>query len=170
MPTQLGGGIRSIDTIKKMLQTGIERVILGTVAVENPDLVREACRKFGDSIIIGIDTREGLVATRGWKLDTGLKSIEFAQSMAELGAKRLLIAGIESHICIEQTALDALSLGYEVHVISDAISSRTPENLKIGIKKMRRFGAVISSTEMAMYEIMERADTEEFKEVLKLVK
>ncbi len=81
-----------------------------------------------------------------------------------------MLSGIESHICIEQTALDALGAGYEVHVIADAISSRTPRNLEIGIEKTRQFGAVISSTEMAMYEIMERADTREFKEVLKLVK
>ncbi len=94
----------------------------------------------------------------------------FRARLRELGAKRLMIAGIESHICIEQTALDALNLGYDVHIIADAISSRTPENLKIGIEKMRQFGAVISSTEMVMYEIMERADTKEFKDVLKLVK
>ncbi len=97
-------------------------------------------------------------------------SEEFKSRLKELGVKRLMLSGIESHICIEQTALDALGAGYEVHVIADAISSRTPRNLEIGIEKTRQFGAVISSTEMAMYEIMERADTREFKEVLKLVK
>ncbi len=97
-------------------------------------------------------------------------SEKFKSRLKELGVKRLMLSGIESHICIEQTALDALDAGYEVHVIADAISSRTPRNLEIGIEKTRQFGAVISSTEMAMYEIMERADTKEFKEVLKLVK
>lgn len=97
-------------------------------------------------------------------------SSAFKSRLRELGVKRLMLSGIESHICIEQTALDALDAGYEVHVIADAISSRTPRNLEIGIEKTRQFGAVISSTEMAMYEIMERADTKEFKEVLKLVK
>jgi nicotinamidase-related amidase len=97
-------------------------------------------------------------------------SEEFKSKLSELGLKTLILAGIESHICVEQTALDALFAGYEVHIISDAISSRTPRNLNIGIEKARQFGAVISSTEMAMYEIMERADTQEFKEVLKLVK
>jgi nicotinamidase-related amidase len=95
---------------------------------------------------------------------------KFKSRLKELDVKRLMLSGIESHICIEQTALDALDAGYEVHVIADAISSRTPRNLEIGIEKTRQFGAVISSTEMAMYEIMERADTKEFKEVLKLVK
>ncbi|UCE74570.1 MAG: hydrolase [Methanomassiliicoccales archaeon] len=99
-----------------------------------------------------------------------LGSEGFENKLKELDVKRLMIAGIESHICVQQTALDSLDLGYEVHVIADAISSRTQRNLDIGIEKMRQFGAVISSTEMAMYEIMERADTKEFKEVLKLVK
>jgi nicotinamidase-related amidase len=94
----------------------------------------------------------------------------FTSRLKELGVSRIMIAGIESHICVEQTTLDVMHAGFEVHVIADAISSRTKENKKIGIKKMRQFGAVISSTEMAMYEIMERADTKEFKEVLKLVK
>ena len=95
---------------------------------------------------------------------------EFLEKLKELGVKTLMIAGIESHICVQQTSLDALHAGYAVHVISDAISSRTMWNLSVGIEKMRQFGAVISSTEMAMYEIMERADTPEFKEVLKFVK
>lgn len=94
----------------------------------------------------------------------------FTMKLKELGIKRIMICGIESHICVEQTTLDAMDSGYEVHVIADAISSRTQLNREVGIEKMRQFGAVISSTEMAMYEIMERADTEEFKEVLKLVK
>jgi nicotinamidase-related amidase len=94
----------------------------------------------------------------------------FISKLKELGIKRIMMAGIESHICVEQTTLDVMHAGFEVHVIADAISSRTKENKKIGIKKMKQFGAIVSSTEMAMYEIMERADTKEFKEVLKLVK
>jgi nicotinamidase-related amidase len=97
-------------------------------------------------------------------------STGFTKKLKELGVKRIMICGIESHICVEQTTLDAMDSGYEVHVIADAVSSRTQRNRDIGIEKMRQFGAVISSTEMAMYEIMERADTKEFKEVLKLVK
>jgi nicotinamidase-related amidase len=97
-------------------------------------------------------------------------SEEFKSKLKELEIKTLMLAGIESHICVQQTALDALNAGYKVHIIADAISSRTLRNLKVGIEKVRQFGGVISSTEMAMYEIMERADTMEFKEVLKLVK
>ncbi len=88
--TQLGGGIRKLETVEKLLKLGIERVILGTAAVENPDLVKEACRRFNDSIIVGIDTRDGWVATRGWKQETKLRAVELAKSMANLGVKRFI--------------------------------------------------------------------------------
>ncbi|MFC2034956.1 1-(5-phosphoribosyl)-5-[(5-phosphoribosylamino)methylideneamino]imidazole-4-carboxamide isomerase [Chloroflexota bacterium] len=90
VPTQLGGGIRQLDNIKQMLEVGIERVILGTAAVENPRLVEEACRSFGESIIVGIDTREGWVAIHGWQKETRLRTVEFAKSMVQLGVKRFI--------------------------------------------------------------------------------
>jgi len=94
IPTQLGGGIRSMKTIGIVLKAGVERVILGTAAVENHKLVQEACHNFGDSIIVGIDAREGCVAIRGWKLDTDLKATELAKSMIELGVKRFIYTDI----------------------------------------------------------------------------
>ena len=94
MPTQLGGGIRQLETVEQLLKAGIERVILGTVAVENPNLVKEACRRFSESIIVGIDTREGWVATHGWRQETKLRAIELAKSMAQLGVKRFIYTDI----------------------------------------------------------------------------
>jgi phosphoribosylformimino-5-aminoimidazole carboxamide ribotide isomerase len=94
IPTQLGGGIRDLDTIQSLLKAGVERVILGTAAVENPALVKEACRKFRESIVIGIDAREGRVAIKGWQRDTDLMAIEFAESMIELGARRFIYTDI----------------------------------------------------------------------------
>jgi phosphoribosylformimino-5-aminoimidazole carboxamide ribotide isomerase len=92
--TQLGGGIRQLETVEQLLKAGIERVILGTVAVENPNLVKEACRRFSESIIVGIDTREGWVATHGWRQETKLRAIELAKSMAQLGVKRFIYTDI----------------------------------------------------------------------------
>jgi len=77
-----------------LLKAGIERVILGTTAVEDPKLIEEACRKFSDSIIVGIDAREGHIAIHGWRQETGLKAIEFAKSMVQLGAKRFIYTDI----------------------------------------------------------------------------
>jgi len=81
IPTQLGGGVRQLQTIEQLFKTGIERIVLGTAAVEDPELVEEACRKFSESIIIGIDAREGRIATHGWQQQTELEVVEFAKSM-----------------------------------------------------------------------------------------
>ena len=94
IPTQLGGGIRRLETIEQLLKAGIERVILGTTAVENPKLVEEACRKFSESIIVSIDAREGHIATHGWCQETELKTVEFTKAMAQLGVKRFIYTDI----------------------------------------------------------------------------
>jgi len=78
----------------------------------------------------------------------------------------LLLCGMESHICVTQTALGALRDGYLVHVASDAVSSRTEWNWKVGLERMRAAGAVISSTEMMIYELMRSSSSEAFKELL----
>jgi nicotinamidase-related amidase len=78
----------------------------------------------------------------------------------------LLLCGMESHICVMQTALAALREGYLVHVASDAVSSRTEWNWKIGLDRMRSAGAIISSTEMAIYELMRSSSSAAFKELL----
>jgi len=94
IPGQLGGGIRDLETIQKILTMGIERVILGTVAVENPELVKEACRKFNDYIIVSIDARDGLVATHGWQKETKWRTIEFAEYLTRLGVRRFIYTDI----------------------------------------------------------------------------
>ena len=82
----------------------------------------------------------------------------------------LLLCGMESHICVTQTALGALREGYRVHVASDAVSSRTEWNWKIGLDRMRAAGAIISSTEMMIYELMRSSSSAAFKELLPQLK
>jgi len=94
VPTQLGGGIRHLETIEQLLKAGVERVVLGTAAVEDTSLVEKACRKFGESLIVGIDAWEGHISVRGWRQDTELKAVEFAQSMVKLGVKRFIYTDI----------------------------------------------------------------------------
>jgi phosphoribosylformimino-5-aminoimidazole carboxamide ribotide isomerase len=94
VPVQLGGGIRDIETIELLLKAGIERIILGTAAVENPALVIEACRRFNDAIIVGIDARGGCVATRGWVKETQQTAVGLAKAMAQLGVKRFVYTDI----------------------------------------------------------------------------
>lgn len=90
----MGGGIRQLETVEQLLKIGIERVILGTAAVEDPKLVEEACRKFSESIIVSVDAREGYLAIHGWRQETGLKTIEFTQSIVQLGVKRFIYTDI----------------------------------------------------------------------------
>ena len=97
-------------------------------------------------------------------------SPKFTGSLEEKGIETLTVMGIESHICVSQTVHDAMNKGFRVHVISDAISSRTELNHWIGIGKMKEAGAVITSAETALYEIQYQAANPEFKELLKLVK
>ena len=94
IPIQLGGGIRQMETVWELLKAGIDRVILGTAAVEDPRLVEEVCRKFDASIIVSIDAWEGQIATHGWRQETKLTAIEFAKSMVELGVRRFIYTDI----------------------------------------------------------------------------
>jgi len=94
VPTQLGGGIRSLGTIEQLLKAGVERVILSTAAVEDQGLVKRACQRFRESIIVGIDAREGYVSTHGWRKETQLEAVEFAQSMVALGVRRFIYTDI----------------------------------------------------------------------------
>ncbi|MBM3498068.1 MAG: hydrolase [Armatimonadetes bacterium] len=104
------------------------------------------------------------------KADFGCFGCEgFAEALSALGRSALILAGIEAHICVAQTALQALEQ-HTVHVVSDAVGSRTPENRQIALDRMRQAGAVITSTEMVMYELLVRAGTDEFRQALELVK
>jgi phosphoribosylformimino-5-aminoimidazole carboxamide ribotide isomerase len=94
VPTQLGGGIRQLETIEELLKAGVERVILGTAAVEDHQLIAEACRNFNESIVVGIDAREGHIAIRGWRQQTELGPVDLVQSMTELGVRRFIYTDI----------------------------------------------------------------------------
>lgn len=84
--------------------------------------------------------------------------------------KDLIICGVESHICVLKTTLDALKAGYTVHVVVDAVSSRTEENKQIAIDRMRQSGAFITSTESILFMLLDQAGTEDFKAISKLIK
>lgn len=94
IPIQLGGGIRTLDNIEEVLAAGVSRVILGSVAVRNPELVREACRKFGNKIVVGIDARDGQAAVDGWEVAGGVGAEELAKKMAEAGVARIIYTDI----------------------------------------------------------------------------
>jgi len=96
-------------------------------------------------------------------------SEEFERTLQQLERKILILVGVEAHICVTQTALHALQ-SLKVHIVADAIGSRTADNRNIAIERMRQAGAIITSTEMFIYEVLQRAGTDKFKAALQLVK
>ncbi len=94
LPVQLGGGIRDLATIERWLALGVRRVILGTAAVRDPDLVRDACRRFPGRIVVGVDARDGKVAVAGWAEASELTALELARRFADAGVAALLFTDV----------------------------------------------------------------------------
>ncbi len=97
-------------------------------------------------------------------------SEEFERQFLALDRRQVLLAGIEAHVCVHQTARDLLARRYEVHVIADGVSSRTAENRRIALERMQADGAHLASTEMVLFELLQRAEGPAFKEILEIVK
>lgn len=94
IPVQVGGGIREMAVIEQLLELGAARVILGTVAIINPGMVAEACARYGESIVVGIDARNGKVAIEGWGVTAEKNALELAAEMKGLGVKRVVFTDI----------------------------------------------------------------------------
>ncbi len=95
---------------------------------------------------------------------------EFNTAMMTLHRQEVLLCGIESHVCVYQTARDLIDDGYTVHVVTDAVSSRTAANAQLGINRMLTMGAIATGTEMALFELLRESGTDTFKAISKLVK
>ncbi len=108
VPCQVGGGMRDRASVAGILNLGVRRVILGTVAVEQPQLVGELCAEFPGRILVGIDARNGKVATRGWLETSEVLAAELAQKMAELGAAEIIYTDIHRDGTMEGPSLESL--------------------------------------------------------------
>jgi len=134
IPTELGGGIRDLATIEAYLALGVGRVILGTVAKENPQLVAEACRLFPGRIVVGIDAKDGLVAVRGWADVTEKKASDLAKEMEGFGVSAIIYTdiardGMLQGPNLEATRLLAESISIPVIASGGVSSLRDIENL-----------------------------------------
>lgn len=125
-------------------------------------------QKLGDTIQEIREELGGISPVEKVEFDC-FRSEAFRRRLADLGKQVLVLVGIEAHICVTQTALHAVR-DYQVHVVSDAVSSRSLENKRVALDRMTQAGVILSSTEMAIFELLEKAGTDTFKEVLKLVK
>jgi len=133
---QFGGGMRSLDAIESALSFGVSRIILGTIAIENPTVVADAVKRFGaERIAVGIDTRDGLVRTRGWKDNSGVSALDLAFQMQTVGLTTVIFTdvsrdGLGSGLNIaatqelsERSGLDVIASG-GVHTIEDVIAAK----------------------------------------------
>jgi phosphoribosylformimino-5-aminoimidazole carboxamide ribotide isomerase len=127
VPTQLGGGIRDMATIERWLDRGLTRVILGTVAVENPDLVRQAAKAFPNQVAVGLDARNGKVATRGWAEETDVMVTDLAKSFEDAGIAAIIYTDILRDGAMKGPNIDAtadLARAVDIPVIaSGGVSS-----------------------------------------------
>jgi len=144
IPIQLGGGVRSLDTIEMLIKKGLSRVILGTAALNSPTLVKEAIKEFGDKIAIGIDARDGYVAVEGWTKNSKIEYIDFAKQMENIGAKTIIFTDISRDGTLAGPNLEATGKINDM-VTCNIIASGGMKS--IGdikkLKKMNMYGAII---------------------------
>jgi nicotinamidase-related amidase len=155
---------------KELLFKNVQRLIKGTRALDIPILwVEQNPQGLGPTIPEIADILPDIQPIRKMSFST-CRNDGFMQALKALNRKQVLIAGIEAHICVYQTAVDLVGLGYEVQIAVDAVSSRNVENKEIGLQKMKDFGAALTSVETALFEMLQVAEGEKFKEILKIVK
>lgn len=127
IPVELGGGIRTMENIDEVLALGVKRVILGSVAVKNPELVKEACAKYGERIVVGIDAKDGIVAVDGWGVSGNVDVITLAKEMAKARVKTIIYTDISrdgtlAGVNVEATAKLARESGINI-VASGGVKS-----------------------------------------------
>ncbi|WP_017315123.1 1-(5-phosphoribosyl)-5-[(5-phosphoribosylamino)methylideneamino]imidazole-4-carboxamide isomerase [Mastigocladopsis repens] len=108
VPIQVGGGLRDRSNVQQLLNIGVERIILGTIAVEQPEMVQQLCQEFPGQVVIGIDARNGLVATRGWQETSQVLATQLAVQMQELGAAAIIYTDIHRDGTLSGPNIEAL--------------------------------------------------------------
>lgn len=172
--------IVAIDLQEKLLPAIADR----QKVVTNTVLILRLAEVLGIPVVLTTQYRKGLGETVAEVRDaaSGIEPLDktsfgcflddaFLRRLSELGSRdQLVVAGVESHICVAQTVLGAIEKSYAVHVVSDAIGSRTEANREVGLRRMERAGALVSSAEMCVYELLGRSDTAAFKKMLPYLK
>lgn len=163
IPVELGGGIRSFETIKYLLDNGVSRVILGTIAMEDEELLKRAVDTYGEKIAVGIDCKDGKVYGRGWLEGSNLDYIDFAKKMEEVGVKNIIVTDISKDGTLEGPNVEMLKILKETVNIDITASGgiRDIGNIK-DLMKLDLYGAI---TGKAIY-----AGTLSLEQAIKVVK
>ncbi len=147
IPVQVGGGLRDRSSVAQLLGLGVQRIILGTVAVEQPELVTELCQEFPQQIVVGIDARNGKVATRGWLETSEVAATELAQRMAKQGAAAIIYTDIHRDGTLKgpnMEALKELTKAIDIPVIaSGGVSSLTDLLSLLALEPLGVTGAIV---------------------------
>ena len=135
IPVEVGGGIRSMESIDRLLSIGVSRVILGSVAVHKEELVQEACSSYGNRIVVGIDAKKGIVATDGWEKSGDISAVELAKKLGTFGLKTIIYTDISrdgtlSGVNVTETAHLARASGIKVIASGGVKSISDIEELK----------------------------------------
>ncbi len=143
LKVELGGGIRNLETVEYYIQNGISRVILGSIALKNPGIVKDAVKEYGDKIAVGIDAKEEMVAVEGWLDSSSVNYIDLAKEMANIGVKYIIFTDISkdgtlSGVNAEQ--LKKLSISVNANIIASG-GVHTIEDIKI-CKEMNLYGTI----------------------------
>ena len=142
--TEIGGGIRSMETVEKYLGAGVDRVILGTAAVENQDFLKAAVNKYGEKIAVGVDIKDGFVAVKGWTEASSYSCFDFCEKMRETGVKTLICTDISKDGAMQGTNRELyreLAEKFDSDIVASGGVS-TLDDIK-ALKKLGLYGAII---------------------------
>lgn len=155
---------------KERLFASLRQLVLGLQALRVPVLwLEQNPTRMGETIaplreILEPETPIAKMSFSGWGCTA------FRERLEQSGCRQVLLAGIETHVCVFQTAADLVASGYTVQVVADAVSSRTAANREIGLERIRACGAPLTSVESALFELLRTAEHPAFREVLRLVR
>ncbi|MBU6338881.1 MAG: 1-(5-phosphoribosyl)-5-[(5-phosphoribosylamino)methylideneamino]imidazole-4-carboxamide isomerase [Rickettsiales bacterium] len=155
IPVQLGGGIRDMAAIEEWLSIGVSRVILGTVAAKNPDLVKEACKKFPGKIVVGIDARHGMVATEGWVSSSEMTAMDLGKKFENCGVAAIIYTDVSRDGTMEGVDIEGtkqLAKHVSIPVIASGGISSMKDVLHVkALEKDGVFGLIVGR---ALYDKM----------------
>ena len=141
---EIGGGIRSMETVDRYLTAGLDRVILGTAAVENEDFLKEAVNRYGEKIAVGVDIRDGMVAVKGWTERSRFEFLPFCSHLAEIGVRTLICTDISRDGAMRGTNRELyrqLSERLDLQIVASGGVSSLED--VISLREMGLYGAII---------------------------
>jgi nicotinamidase-related amidase len=148
----------------KVLTAAARRLHLETLVTEQyPKGLGHTLQEVKDALPAGVQPVEKVAFSC-------LGADAFRSRLAATGARQLLLAGIEAHVCVLMSALDLLAEGFAVHIVADAVTSRTQANWRLAMAQLRQAGAVVTTTETVLFQLLRQADTDDFRELARLIR